>query len=446
MTPYALMDRSRLEAERNRLDQQYRQLKAQGLALNMARGKPSAEQLDLSMPLLSAPADDRAFIAEDGTDCRNYGGLDGLPEAKRLMACLLDDRPDNVIVGGSSSLTLMYDAFARYWTFGVQGDAPWCTLPVVKWICPVPGYDRHFGVLEAFGVEMIPVPMRDDGPDMDEVERIVAEDSLVKGIWCVPQYSNPTGAVYAPEVVDRLASMTCAATDFRIFWDNAYAVHHLSDQAAATIRVRDIHEACRQAGNPDRCLKFASTSKITFAGAGVAALAASPANLSEIRLRMSAGVIGYDKLNQLRHVRFLKDEEGIRRHMRAHAALLAPKFDLVQRKLEQGLSDIEACSWTTPQGGYFVSLDVPHGCAREAVRRAREVGVTLTSAGATWPQGRDPRDANIRIAPSMPPLSELEQALDVLVCCVRAAYVDQLLAKTNKDAQEDAREAPTAHA
>lgn len=425
MTAYADMTHEQLQAELDALQHKYAQVKAKGLSLNMARGKPSKAQLDLSMDMLTSIESIDDCISEDGTDCRNYGVLDGLPEAKRLMAGMLDDNPENVLVFGQSSLTIMYDSVARYWNFGALGSTPWCKLDDVKWLCPVPGYDRHFGVTEAFGIKLIPVPMDDNGPAMDEVEALVANDSSIKGIWCVPKYSNPTGITYSDEVVRRLAHMTCAAEDFRIFWDNAYCVHHLFADKSNQDQLLDIAQACAEAGNENRYLKFASTSKITFPGAGLAALAASSDNVAEIRQRMSAQAIGYDKLNQLRHVKFLRDNEGIAAHMAKHAEILAPKFALVERKLSEGLREAGGFSWSHPRGGYFVSFDTPVGCAKRTVALAKDAGVVLTGAGATWPYGSDPHDSNIRIAPSLPPLEELGAALDVLILCAKLAYIEK---------------------
>ncbi len=427
MTRYADLTAEEQRAELARLREEHTAFKARGLALNMARGKPSAAQLDLSMPLLDAVGSGADLMSEDGIDCRNYGVMDGIPEAKRLMAALLDDDPENVMVLGSSSLTALHDAVARCLDFGTGGEAPWSTLPVVKWLCPVPGYDRHFAICEAFGIEMIPVPTDEHGPAMDLVERLVAEDAAIKGIWCVPKYSNPGGITYSDEVVRRLAAMECAAPDFRIFWDNAYAVHHLADDPAEQDQVLDIADACVEAGVPDRYLKFASTSKVTFPGAGVAAMAASPEILAETRAQMAPQVIGYDKINQLRHVRFLRDADGIAAHMRAHAAVLRPKFALVQKKLHAALDEAGIATWSDPRGGYFVSFDGMPGTAARTVALAREAGVTLTGAGATWPYGRDPEDANIRIAPTLPPLEELGEALDVFACCAKIAALEQLL-------------------
>ena len=428
MPRYAAMTKTELETELAAVRARYDEMVARGLSLNMARGKPSAAQLELSLPLLDALDATADLTAEDGTDCRNYGVLDGIPEAKRLMATLLDDEPENVIVLGNASLTAMYDAMVRYMLFGSQGNGPWSRLPRVRWLCPVPGYDRHFAICEALGIEMIPVPMDEHGPDMDEVERLVAADAAVKGIWCVPKYSNPTGVTYSDDVVRRLAAMDAAAPDFRIFWDNAYAVHHFSADAAEQDTVLDIATACREAGNPDRYLKFGSTSKITFPGAGVAAVAASPANVAEIKRHMSAQAIGHDKLNQLRHARFLDEGAGLAAHMARHGELMAPKFDLVCRRLDEELGEAGIATWTNPRGGYFVSFEGPEGTARRIVALAKEAGVTMTGAGATWPYGDDPADSNIRIAPSLPPLEELDAAMDVFCCCVKLAALERLVA------------------
>ena len=428
MPRYAAMTKAELETELAAVRARYDEMVARGLALNMARGKPSAAQLELSLPLLDVLDAEADLTAEDGTDCRNYGVLDGIPEAKRLMATLLDDEPDSVIVLGNASLTAMYDALVRLMLFGTQGSAPWGQLPAVKWLCPVPGYDRHFTICEALGIEMIPVPMDEHGPDMDEVERLAGADDAVKGIWCVPKYSNPTGVTYSDEVVRRLASMACAAPDFRIFWDNAYAVHHFSAEAAEQDRVLDIAAACAAAGNPERYLKFGSTSKITFPGAGVAAVAASPANVAEIKRHMNAQAIGHDKLNQLRHARFLDEGRGLASHMAAHGALMGPKFELVCRRLDEELGEAGIATWTNPRGGYFVSFEGPAGSARRIVALAKEAGVTMTGAGATWPYGDDPNDSNIRIAPSLPPLEELDAAMDVFCCCVKRAALEKMLA------------------
>lgn len=428
MTTYAQMTTEQLQAELAQLQAAYDGFKAKGLSLNMARGKPASNQLDLSMPMLDAMPSGCDPHAGDGSDLRNYGVLDGLPEAKELMASMLDDEPANVIVFGNSSLNIMYDTIARLWMFGTQGSAPWCTLEKVKFLCPVPGYDRHFGVTQEFGIEMIPVPMSEDGPDMDLVEELAGSDAAVKGIWCVPKYSNPGGVTYSDEVVRRLAGMKTAAEDFRIMWDNAYTVHHLSADPAQQDQLLDIAKACAEAGTTERYYKFASTSKVTLPGAGIAAMAASPANVAEVKKRMGVQTIGHDKINQMRHVLFLKDAQGIAEHMAKHAAIIAPKFELVLAKLEAGLAECGVGSWTKPRGGYFVSFDAAEGTAKRVVALAKEAGVTMTGAGATWPYKADPKDSNIRIAPTLPPLEELEQALDVFVVCVKLAAVEKLLA------------------
>ncbi len=431
MPTYADLGTEELQALKAELEQTYAEIKARGLKLNMARGKPAQAQLDLSMPMLESVTTLKDCTAQDGTDCRNYGVLDGLPEAKALMATMLDDEPENVIVFGNASLNIMYDTLARIWMFGTQGEKPWGQLETVKWLCPAPGYDRHFGITEEFGIEMITIPMNEDGPDMDEVERLAAADPSIKGIWCVPTYSNPGGVTYSDEVVRRLAAMETAAPDFRIFWDNAYCVHHLFDNPQDQDHVLDIAKACVEAGNPNRPLKFASTSKVTFPGAGISALASSPENVAEIKKRMGVQTIGHDKLNQMRHVYFLQDAQGIRNHMAKHAAILRPKFELVVEKLNDGLSEVGECSWSNPRGGYFVSFDGPRGTAKRVVQLAKEAGVTMTGAGATYPYKQDPNDSNIRIAPTLPPLEELDAAMDVFVTCVKLAAVEQLLEETN---------------
>lgn len=427
MSTYDEMTKDELLTLKEALTEEYKTYCAKGLSLNMARGKPASNQLDLSMGLLDILPASKECKSADGTDIRNYGIVDGLPEAKQLMASMLDDKAENTIVFGNSSLNIMYDTIMRCWVFGTLGSPAWSTLDKVKFICPVPGYDRHFGVTEEFGIEMVTVPMTEDGPDMDAVEELVANDSSFKGIWCVPKYSNPGGVTYSNETVERLASMKCAAEDFRIFWDNAYAVHHLFDDASEQDQLLDIAQACEKAGNPNRYFKFASTSKVTFPGAGVAAMAASADNIAEIKKRMGVQTIGHDKLNQLRHVRFLKDAEGIAAHMAKHAEILRPKFALVVKMLEEGLTGTGCGSWSNPRGGYFVSFNAMEGCAKRIVALAKEAGVTMTGAGATYPYKNDPKDSNIRIAPTLPPLEELEEAIKVFVCCVKLASVEKLL-------------------
>ena len=425
---YADMSREDLEKLHAELQAQFNEYKALDLALNMARGKPGADQLDSSEGLRTTVVTNADCRSAAGADLRNYSTLDGIPEAQELLAAMLDDDAANVMVGGNSSLTLMYHVMTFCLDYGTLGSKPWCQYDSIKWICPVPGYDRHFGITEAFGIEMIPVRMNADGPDMDEVERIAASDERVKGIWCVPKYSNPGGVTYSDEVVTRLANMDCAADDFRIFWDNAYTVHHLFDNPAEQDQLMDIGDACIEAGYPDRYFKFASTSKVTFPGAGISGIAASPDNIADIKKRMGVGAICFDKINQLRHVKFLRDADGIAAHMAKHAAILRPKFALVARKLEEGLAEVGGCTWSNPRGGYFVSFDAPEGCAKRTVALAKEAGVVMTGAGATWPYKNDPLDSNIRIAPTLPPIEELDQALDVFCCCVKLAYVEKLLA------------------
>ncbi|MCL1798796.1 MAG: aminotransferase [Eggerthellaceae bacterium] len=428
MAAYAKKPRAELEEAKRALEEEFAQYKAKGLALNMARGKPAAAQLDLSMPMLDILGSSADLASADGDDCRNYGVLDGIGEAKALMAAMLDDEPHNVVVLGNASLSAMYDTLARCMAFGTLGSKPWGALGEVKWLCPVPGYDRHFGMTEAFGITMLNIPMNDEGPDMDAVEDLAGRDGAVKGIWCVPKYSNPEGTTYSDEVVRRLASMECAADDFRIFWDNAYCIHHLFGEAGGQDRLLDIGAACRAAQNPDRYFKFASTSKVTFPGAGISGVAASPANIAEMKGRMAFQTIGHDKLNQLRHVRFLRDAAGLAAHMEKHAAIIGPKFRLVCEKLEAGLAGTGCGAWKTPRGGYFVSFDAPEGTAKRIVALAREAGVVMTDAGATFPYGKDPLDSNIRIAPTLPPTDELETAMDVFVCCVKLATLEKLLA------------------
>lgn len=392
--------------------------KRRNLKIDMTRGKPSPEQLDLTDPMLTLLRPEDCHGA-DGADYRNYGFPSGIPEAKAFMAAFMEVPPEQVLIGGNASLSLMYDAMAGSLLFGVPGgDGPWGAKSGAKFICPVPGYDRHFLICQRLGIDMVTVPMTADGPSMDAVEALVANDPRIKGLWCVPKYSNPTGAVYSDAVVERLAAMPTAAPDFRIYWDNAYAYHHLG---AGPAKVKNILTACADAGHPDRPLIFASTSKISYAGAGLAALASSPANVADAAKRMSVATIGHDKINQLRHVRFFGDMDGLLAHMDRHAALLAPKFAAVEAALEKRLGGTGLATWSKPEGGYFVSVDVPDGCATEVVRLAQEAGLTLTPAGATFPYGRDPHDRNLRIAPTMPALDEIETAMEIFCTCVALA-------------------------
>ena len=427
MSTYEEMTRDELLTLKDALQKEYDEYCTLDLSLNMARGTPAQDQSALSTPLLDVISSNPDGVDEAGTDLRNYGILDGIDEAKVLMASMLDDDPENVIVFGNSSLNIMYDTIMRCWVFGTLGAAPWSQLEEVKFLCPVPGYDRHFGVTEAFGIKMIPIPMTEDGPDMDAVKELVANDASVKGIWCVPKYSNPGGITYSDEVVRELASMPTAADDFRIFWDNAYTVHHLYDDAADQDQLLDIADACAQAGNPNRYFKFGSTSKVTLPGAGISALAASSENIADIKARMGVQTIGHDKINQLRHVRFLKNADGIAEHMSKHAAIIRPKFELVLETLSNGLDGTGCGSWSNPRGGYFISFDAPEGTAKRIVSLAKDAGVTMTGAGATYPYKNDPKDSNIRIAPTLPPLEELDQAMKVFVTCVKLAAVEKLL-------------------
>ena len=427
MKKYTEMTQQELRKEYESLQAEYLKYSTNPLKLNMARGKPSPAQLDLSMPMMDTLHIDSSLIAEDGTDCRNYGGLTGIPECKRIFAELMGVQSSNLIIYGNSSLNIMFDSVSRSYNHGVMGSTPWCKLPKVKWLCVAPGYDRHFKVTEYFGFELVSIPMLPTGPDMDLVEKYVNNDESVKGIWCVPKYSNPTGNSYSEETVKRLASLKPAAGDFRIYWDNAYAFHHLYDDRQDS--VPEILSACAAAGNPDMVYEFASTSKITFSGSGVAVLAASEANIADIEKSMGVQTIGHDKINQLRHVRFFKDADGVRAHMRKHAALLRPKFEIVDRVLNEELGGLGIGSWTKPNGGYFVSFDALPGCAKAIVAAAKAAGVQLTGAGAAYPYGIDPEDKNIRIAPSYPTEDEIETAMKLFTLCVKKASAEQLLNK-----------------
>ncbi|WP_418749968.1 aminotransferase class I/II-fold pyridoxal phosphate-dependent enzyme [Frisingicoccus sp.] len=425
MKAYSEMGKDELLALKTDLEKAYDEFKAQGLKLDMSRGKPSSEQMDLAMGMMDVFHSSADLTSANGTDCRNYGSLEGLQEAKELLADMMECRADDVIVYGNSSLNVMYDTVARSMTHGVMGSTPWCKLDKVKFLCPVPGYDRHFAITEFFGIEMINVPMTPEGPDMDIVEKLVSEDDSIKGIWCVPKYSNPQGISYSDETVRRFARLKPAAKDFRLFWDNAYCIHHLYEEDQDNIL--EILEECEKAGNPNLAYKFVSTSKVTFPGSGVAALAASRENLEFIKKQMTIQTIGHDKLNQLRHVRFFKDICGMRAHMMKHAAILRPKFELVVDMLEKELGDLGIGEWIRPKGGYFVSFDSMEGCAKAIVAKAKEGGVVMTGAGATFPYGKDPKDSNIRIAPSYPTLEELEKAMELFVLCVKLVSVDKLL-------------------
>lgn len=425
MKKYSEMTPEELKKEYEKLLDSYKKYKYQALSLNMARGKPSPAQLDLSMGMMDVLSSDSDLSCEDGADCRNYGVLDGIPEAKELMADIMEVNPNNIIIFGNSSLNVMFDCISRSYSHGVMGATPWCKLPKVKWLCIVPGYDRHFKITEYFGFEMINIPMLPTGPDMDMVEKLVSSDDAIKGIWCVPKYSNPTGNSYSDETVRRFARLKPAAPDFRIYWDNAYTVHHLYEHNQD--HLIEILAECKRAGNPDMVYKFASTSKISFPGSGIAMLAASLNNLEDIKNTMNYQTIGHDKVNQLRHVRFFKDIHGIDEHMKKHADLLRPKFEAVINILEKELGGLGIGSWTKPFGGYFISFDSMPGCAKQIVSLCKKAGVQLTPAGATFPYGIDPKDTNIRIAPSFPGLDEIKSAIQVFALCVKLASIEKIM-------------------
>lgn len=429
MKTYDQMTKEELLQEQEKLQKEYKGFEEAGLQLNMARGKPERAQLDLSMPMMDLLDSKSDCRAEDGTDCRNYGELDGIPEAKQLMAEIMECRPEQVIVFGNASLNVMFDAVARYMLHGVCGGTPWCQQGKVKFLCPVPGYDRHFAVTECLGIEMINVPLGEDGPDMDLVEQLASSDPLIKGIWCVPKYANPTGISYSDEVVRRFATMKTAADDFRIFWDNAYGVHHLYEEADKQDQILNILDECEAAGHPDRVLEFASTSKITFAGAGISAMAASENNLNDARRVMTIQTIGYDKLNQLRHVLFLKDRAGVDAHMMKHAAIMRPKFEKVEQMLAEEITPLGIGNWLSPRGGYFIAFNALPGCAKRIVELSKQAGVVLTGAGAPFPYGKDPEDSVIRLAPSFPGMDELIEATKIFICSVKLASVEKYLAQ-----------------
>ena len=419
------MSNTTLQGYYAELSKSYQDFQAQNLKLDMSRGKPCTEQLDLSADLLDCLTKSD-YKASNGIDCRNYGGIDGIPEAKKLFSWILDAKPEEIIIGGNSSLNMMHDLISRAMLHGLpESDVPWSKLPKVKFLCPSPGYDRHFAICQHLGIEMIRVNYQDDGPDMNQVENLVASDPAIKGIWCVPKYSNPTGIIYSDIVVKRLAAMPTKAPDFRIFWDNAYAVHHLTD---TPVTLLNILQTCNAAGHPDRVFEFASTSKVSFPGAGIAMLASSVNNINWLKKQLNIQTIGPDKLNQLRHVRFFKNEAGIKEHMIRHAAIIKPKFNLVLDILESELGGENIASWSKPQGGYFISLDTLPGCAKDIVAKAEAAGVLLTPAGATYPYGKDPEDKNIRLSPTFPPLSELKQAMELVVLCVKLVSAEQELA------------------
>ena len=426
MKPLKELTKEELLVMKEQLSQEYKDAQGKGLKLNMARGKPGVSQLELAMPMLdviNSSSDMRTVL---GNDTRNYGDLDGIGECRRLMAAMMSVEKDNVIVCGNSSLNIMYDTVSRSMVKGVNGSTPWCKLDKVKFLCPVPGYDRHFAITEYFGIEMIPVPLDEHGPDMDMVEQYVNHDEAVKGIWCVPKYSNPTGISYSDEVVKRFANLKPAAEDFRIYWDNAYCIHHLYEDKQDEIL--NILEECEKAGNPNMVYIFASTSKISFPGSGVSAIASSLENVKFIMSQMTIQTIGHDKINQLRHAHFFKDINGLKEHMKKHAELMRPKFEAVLDVLNEELAGLEIGSWIKPRGGYFISFDAMEGCAKEIVAKCKDAGVIMTGAGATYPYGNDPKDSNIRIAPSFPTSEEMHEAAKLFALCVKLVSVEKLLA------------------
>lgn len=426
MKAYTNRTKEELIELQSKLEQQYQEIKKMGLKLDMSRGKPGISQLNRVMGMMDVLDSQSDYQTEEGFDSRNYGAMDGIIEAKRLMADIMGTVPEKVVVYGNSSLSIMYDSISRCYTHGVMpGSTPWCRLEKVKWLCPAPGYDRHFAITERFGIEMIVIPMREDGPDMDQIEQLVAEDESIKGIWCVPKYSNPQGINYSDQTVKRMAALKPKAADFRIYWDNAYAVHDFDSERPTEIL--DILSECEKAGNSDLVYEFASTSKISFSGAGIAAMAASFANLEEIRKQLKIMTIGYDKINQLRHVRYFKNLEGIHKQMTIHAELIRPKFEAVLKILETELGDLEIGFWTKPLGGYFISFEAMEGCAKAIVAKCKEAGVTMTQAGATYPYGNDPKDTNIRIAPTFPTLEEIKKTAKLFALCVKLVSIEKIL-------------------
>ncbi len=427
MTAYKDLSREELLEIKKKLEKEFDKVRAQGLHLDMSRGKPSKAQLDLSMGMMDVLTSDTDLVCVEGVDCRNYGVIDGIKEAKQLFADMMEVPKDNIIIFGNSSLNVMYDTVARAMTHGIMGSTPWCKLDKVKFLCPVPGYDRHFAITEHFGIEMINVPMTENGPDMDIVQQYVENDPAVKGIWCVPKYSNPQGITYSDETVHRFATLNPAAEDFRIFWDNAYGIHHLYEDKQDYLI--EILMECKKEGHPDMVYKFGSTSKISFPGSGIAAIAGSDANMADIRQMMAVQTIGHDKLNQLRHVRFFKDIHGMVTHMKLHAEILRPKFEAILTCLDKELSGLEIGSWLAPRGGYFISFDAMEGCAKAIVAKAKDAGLIMTPAGATFPYGNDAKDSNIRIAPSFPTPEELAIATQVFVLSVKLVSIDKILSE-----------------
>lgn len=430
MKSYKGLTKNELLALKSNLEAEYKKAASKGLKLDMSRGKPSLAQLDLSRDMLDILNSSSDLKSGNGLDVRNYGCLDGIPEAKKLMADIMGVSPENVIVCGNASLNIMYDIVSLSMIFGVLGETPWCKLDKVKFLCPAPGYDRHFAITELFGIEMITIPMTPEGPDMDLVEKYVNNDKSVKGIWCVPKYSNPQGITYSDETVKRFAALKPASKDFRVFWDNAYAIHDLYENDKDELL--EIFAECKKNNNENMVYEFCSTSKVSFAGGGISAIAASKDNLEAIKKTMSVQTIGHDKINQLRHAKYFKNINGVYRHMAKHAELLRPKFETVINKFKEELEGLDIATWTVPKGGYFISFESMEGCAKAIIEKCKEAGVTLTGAGATYPYKKDPKNSNIRIAPSFPTTEELNQAAELFVLCVKLVSVDKLLENYNK--------------
>lgn len=426
MSEYSSLSKQTLRAMQSDFLREYEGYRSKNLKLDMSRGKPGAKQLDLSLDVLTCISSSESCKAENGLDCRNYGLLDGIPEAKKLFADMLKVKPSQIIIGGNSSLNMMYDTISRAMTHGILGSTPWAKLDKIKFLCPSPGYDRHFAVTEHFGFELVPIDMTDEGPDMDQVAEYVNNDPTVKGIWCVPKYSNPLGITYSDAVVDRFAALNPAAPDFRIFWDDAYCVHHLFKEHD---KLKSILDTLSAVGKENMVYIFGSTSKISFPGSGVAMMAASEENIAATKKQLAFQTIGPDKLNQLRHVRFFKNLDGIHAHMKEHAAIIRPKFEAVLDCFDKELSGTGLADWTKPRGGYFISFNTLDGCAKRTVELCREAGVKVTPAGATFPYGIDPRDRNIRIAPTFPPLEELKIAVKLFCLCTKLAAIEKLLAE-----------------
>lgn len=420
---YLSMSKDEIANELEQMKQAYETYKGKNLQLDMSRGKPGSTQLDLSEGLLTTVISNDDCKSLAGLDCRNYGSLEGIPEMRRIFARILGVDMSEIMVGGNSSLNMMFDAISTMMTKNINGDTPWERLDTIKWLCPSPGYDRHFAITQYFGFEMITIPMNSDGPDMDMIEELVSKDDSIKGIWCVPKYSNPQGITYSDEVVRRFANLKPLAKDFRIMWDNAYVIHDISEQSDHLLNLMD---ECKKCGNEDLPIMFTSTSKITFPGAGVAGMACSAKNMNFFRKKYSVQTIGYDKINMLRHVKFFGSYEGLMEHMQKHRAVLEPRFNAVVNKLETQLGGLGIAKWIKPNGGYFVSVDVLEGCAKRVVELCKNAGVVLTNAGATFPYGKDPKDSNIRLAPTLPPVEELEIAMDLFCVAVKLAALEKL--------------------